>query len=255
MNILITGSEGFIGTHLMKHLIDNRYNIKGIDRKSGKEVLDITSKDLLNIDIVIHLAAQTSVWNPNIELVVNDNINSFIHIYQLCKQHDIRLIYTSSSCSINETSVYGLTKRFDDDFIKMYGGNVVGLRLHNVYGRNPREDTLFGKCMNNDEITLFNNGENKRHFTYVEDVCESITNSINIEPGLYNVYNPIENSTMEFVEEVSKYKSINIIKSPQIRSRDKESQIVDINIPNIITKPTSIESGLKQIFISNTTSH
>jgi len=213
MNILLTGSEGFIGGHLSKYLANHGHNIMPIDRKIGSEVQDI--KTLEDIDLVIHLAAQTSVWNEDIELVINDNINAFVHIYSLCKKHNKRLIYTSSSCAINETSIYGLTKHFDDDFVKIYGGDVIGVRLHNVYGKNTRNDTLLGKCINcDDKIVLFNEGNNKRHFTYIKDVCEGIENAISLKPGVYNLYNPTENTTLEFVNEVTKYKHIEVIKTP-----------------------------------------
>ena len=133
--ILITGSSGFIGSYLSKYLKNKGYTIIGIDRKEGKEVLDITEEDLKNIDIVIHLAAQTSVWNTNIDLIENDNIRSFIHIFLLCKKLNKKFIYASSSCSINITSMYGLSKYFDDTFASIYGWDgCIGLRFHNVYG-------------------------------------------------------------------------------------------------------------------------
>ena len=136
--ILITGHKGFIGSYLYSYLAAKGYDVIGIDRKSGVEVLSVTEDDLRDIDIVIHLAAQTSVWNDNIELIENDNIKSFIHIFLLCKKLDKKFIYASSSCSVNITSMYGLSKRFDDEFVKLYGWDkCVGLRFHNVYGKIP----------------------------------------------------------------------------------------------------------------------
>ena len=92
MNILITGSEGFIGKHLMNYLKERGYNVIGVDRRCGKEVLDLSYRDLINIDIVIHLAAQTSVWNNNTEQIAKDNIQAFIHIFNLCKSMNKRFI-------------------------------------------------------------------------------------------------------------------------------------------------------------------
>lgn len=250
MNILITGSEGFIGRHLMKYLIDNRYNVKGIDRKSGEEVLGITSKDLLNIDIVVHLAAQTSVWNDDIEGIEKDNIKGFIHIFNLCRELKKRFIYASSSCSVNVTSMYGLSKKFNDDYFNIYKWkDAIGLRLHNVYGPSPRPDILLGICMNNKNILLWNNGENTRHFTYIDDVCEAVERAFTVGGGeIYNVYNPQLSSTLEFVEEVKKYIPINISLSPSKRDFDKDQQYIDPSLQNLIQSPTSIQDGIQRVF-------
>lgn len=249
MTILITGSSGFIGTHLAKYL-KKSHKVIGVDRKEGKEVLDITEDDLKDIDIVIHLAAQTSVWNENIKLIENDNIRSFIHIFQLCKKLNKRFIYASSSCSINITSMYGLSKHFDDVFAKIYGWkDCIGLRFHNVYGKDSRNDTLLGICLNNDSIKLWNNGLNYRHFTYIDDICKGIEKAFTLKQGLYNIVNPQENSVIEFVNEVKKYKDIGIILLEEKRNLDKERQKIDDTHLNLIQDNfISIEEGLKKVF-------
>jgi nucleoside-diphosphate-sugar epimerase len=134
---------------------------------------------------------------------------------------------------------------FDDMYAKDYG---VGLRFHNVYGKNSRKDTLLGICLKNGEITLYNNGLNYRHFTYVEDVCECVERAMNLPDGLYNVANPIENSVAEFVDEVKKYKPLEVVKTQEVREADKERQIVDETHENINKTPTNIREGLKRVF-------
>ena len=250
MNILITGSSGFIGTHLTKHL--KHHNVTGVDRKEGNEVLDITEDDLKDIDIVVHLAAQTSVWNENIELIENDNIRSFVHIFLLCKKLNKRFIYASSSCSINITSMYGLSKHFDDIFADIYGwDDCIGLRFHNAYGKDSREDTLLGMCMNNDSISLWNNGLNYRHFTYIDDICKGIEKSFSLPKGLYNIVNPEENSVIEFVNEVKKHKNVSITLLEEKRDLDKERQTVDNSHINLVENNyTNIEDGLNKVFNS-----
>jgi len=250
MNILITGSKGFIGGHLSKYLKDKGHNIIGIDRKDGNEVLDINEDTLKDIDIIIHLAAQTSVWNTNIELIENDNIKSFIHIFNLCKKLDKRFIYASSSCSVNITSMYGLSKYFDDLYFEIYKWDkCIGLRFHNIYGKDSREDTLLGICLNNSEITLYNNGLNYRHFTYIDDVCKSIEMSFNLKADIYNVFNPQENSVLEFVDEVLKYKDLKINLIDSIRKLDKEKQLIDDTKINLIENNyKNIQIGINEIF-------
>lgn len=245
MKILVTGNQGFIGKHLTPYLISRGYSVIGVDRKDGKEIIDITEEALNDVDCVIHLAAQTSVWNKDYEQIIKDNILAFMHIFDLCKKLEKKFIYASSSCSINVTSPYGFSKMFDDMYAKDYG---VGLRFHNVYGKNSRKDTLLGICLKNDEITLYNNGLNYRYFTYVGDVCECVERAITLPDGLYNVVNPIENSVAEFVDEVKKYKLLKVIKTQEVRQADKERQIVDETHENINKTPTNIREGLRKVF-------
>lgn len=244
-NILITGNKGFIGKHLSNHLIKEGYNVIGVDRVDGKEVIDIIENDILFVDCIIHLAAQTSVWNNNYEQIIKDNIIAFAHIYNICKKLKKKFIYASSSCSINITSAYGFSKLFNDIYAKDYG---VGLRFHNVYGKNSRKDTLLGICLENDKITLYNNGLNYRHFTYIDDVCKSVVKALKLPNGLYNVVNPIENSVNDFVDEVLKYKKIEVIRTEKKRESDKEKQNIDLSHINLIEVPTTIQNGIKEIF-------
>ena len=253
MKLLITGSEGFIGKNLVNYL-SRKYDgleIIGWDRKAGRDVLDITESYLKveNIGAVIHLAAQTSVWNKDISQIEYDNIRGFIHIYELCKKLNIRLVFASSSCALNPTSMYGLSKKFDEDFSELYWyENFVCLRLHNVYGKNSREDTLLGKCLNENEIILYNNGLNSRHFTYIDDVCKGIEKGLTVPSGVYNVINPEENLVIDVVNEVKKYEDINVVLTPEKREFDLERQIADGKIPNIITSYTPINKGIKLVF-------
>ena len=138
MNILITGSAGFIGFSLTKHILDldKNHKIYGIDvlnsyysiklkkkrlnilkkyKKFEFKKLDISKKKLLEknfknikIDLVINLAAQAgvrySLSNP--EEYVYSNQLGFFNILNFCKKYKIKLVYASSS------SVYGEYKKF-----------------------------------------------------------------------------------------------------------------------------------------------
>lgn len=251
MNILVTGSVGFVGKALCPYLIDKGHNVFGCDRLLGNEVLDITKEQLIKdkIDCIIHLAAQTSVWNEDLMLIENDNIKSFIHIFKLAKDLDLKFIYASSSCSINVTSMYGLSKQFDDSFIELYKHNkCVGLRFHNVYGPNSRENTLLGICMKQDSVLLYNKGNNIRHFTYIEDVCKGIENALTLPSGLYNICNPEVTTTLDFCNEVAKYKKLWVIPTDELRPLDKSEQLVDNTKPSAINNYTTYKDGLKKIF-------
>lgn len=251
MKILVTGSSGFIGSHFIDK-VKGIHEIIRCDLKTGESVSKLTESDVADVDAVVHLAAETSVWNDDLLRIVKHNIADFVHIFLLCKNQNKRFIYASSSCSFNVTSLYGLSKNFDDEFVKLYDyGNVVGLRFHNVYGKNPREDTLLAKCMN-EKVVLWNKGENYRHFTYIDDVCRAIEKALTVKNGLYNVCNPEVVSIKTFAKECAKYKPLSITYKEERRALDKDRQNVDETLPDILCgEYVDINYGLWKLFIGN----
>jgi nucleoside-diphosphate-sugar epimerase len=121
--ILITGSEGYIGSVLVDKLKKNGYNVRCID--SGffiknsigkpsssyylikKDIRLINKNDLKNVDAIIHLAALSNdpMGELNPSLTKNININATIRLAKLAKEMEVKRFLFSSSCS-----VYGITK-------------------------------------------------------------------------------------------------------------------------------------------------
>ena len=123
MKVIVTGGEGFIGKALVAALKEGRAEVCSIDRRSGIEVADFfRDADLSDIDCVFHLAAQTSVFNTDKEAVMADNISAFMVVCDACRRHNVRLVYASSSTanSCNTTSLYGISKRFDELYAACY---------------------------------------------------------------------------------------------------------------------------------------
>ena len=97
--MIVTGSEGFIGKALCQELAKRNVEVIGIDRKNGTEASKVC--ELLkygDIDCVFHLAAQTSVFNGNLEQIRKDNIDTFMCIADACNQYHVKLVYASESC-------------------------------------------------------------------------------------------------------------------------------------------------------------
>lgn len=251
--VMVTGSDGFIGSRLSEYLLQtNEYEVICVDRKHKFEVDEaIGIFRTKNIDIVFHLAAQTSVWNNDIDQIKKDNIDSFIKLATACNEYGVKLVYASSSTAnvLNTTSMYGISKRFNEEFAKIYCPLATGVRLHNVYGLNPRKDTLLWHCLNDEVVTLYNKGANKRSFTYIDDVVAALICASKSKYKLVNCCSK-DNicTTNEFVDKVSKYKPI-IKKLVQDKKyMDNEEQVINDNIPNILTEYTSIDEGLKRLF-------
>ena len=110
--MIVTGSEGFIGKALCRELVKRGIEVIGLDRKCGTEATKVCEY-LKNedIDCVFHLAAQTSVFNGNLEQIRKDNIDTFMRVADACNQYHVKLVYASSSTANpeNTTSMYGIS--------------------------------------------------------------------------------------------------------------------------------------------------
>jgi UDP-glucuronate 4-epimerase len=247
--LIVTGSEGFIGKALVVYLQERGYEVIGIDRKNGIEVADYFAdpKNLENVDAVFHLAAQTSVFNKNIEQIRRDNIDTFITVCDACRDAGVRLVYASSSTAnpYNTTSMYGISKHFDEQYAQCYNPNAIGVRLHNVYGPNPRQGTLLWYLLTQDKVQLVNLGGNIRHFTYIGDVCDGLFQAYLMEETkLVNIANPLALSTFDFARCVWKHKTLDIELVDKRVEFDNMAQSVDDKIYTLPLQYTSADVGV-----------
>ena len=205
--LLITGSEGFIGSHLVKKL-ENKYKIIHFDKVIGK---DIRIQDDLEsvfkkhkIDCVVHLAAFAGV-RPSIEkplLYVENNVKGTMNILEIMRKYHCKKIVFASSSSVygnnfsnrssiesdtkNPISPYAYTKATVEDMLKLYhetfGIDSISTRFFTVYGPNQRKDLAISKFIKaikeDSEIHVYGDGEQSRDYTFVEDIVRGIEKSI-----------------------------------------------------------------------------
>ena len=167
---------------------------------------------------VIHLAAQAgvrySIENP--ASYIQSNLVGFATILEACRHHDIKhLVYASSSSVYGHNkkipfsekdnvdhpvSLYAATKKSNElmayTYSHLYGFQTTGLRFFTVYGPWGRPDMapmLFADAMvKGQAIKVFNNGEMKRDFTFVDDIVKGIILAMeykNEEVPKYKVFN------------------------------------------------------------------
>lgn len=169
--------------------------------------LDIQDAGNLNVlfanekfDLVIHLAAQAgvrySITNPRD--YIDSNIIGFYTILEACRNFKIKhLIFASSSSVYGNTentpfvesqntdapvSFYAATKKSNEvmahAYASLYQMKITGLRFFTVYGPWGRPDmapVLFAKAgVENQPVKIFNNGEQSRDFTYIDDIVQGI---------------------------------------------------------------------------------
>jgi len=191
-------------------------------------------------DVVVNLAAQArvrySITNPDV--YIESNIIGFYNILEACRNHPVEhLVYASSSSVYgsnkkipystddkvdNPVSLYAATKKSNElmahSYSKLYNIPSTGLRFFTVYGPAGRPDMAYfgftNKLRNSETIQIFNYGNCKRDFTYVDDIVEGVRRVMqcapekqNGEDGLpippYRVYNIGNNSPenlLDFVD-------------------------------------------------------
>ena len=205
--------------------------IKG-DISDKKLVDDVFEK--YSPALVVNLAAQAgvrySITNP--DAYIQSNVIGFFNILEACRhsyddgKSGVRhLVYASSSSVYgsnkkvpystddkvdNPVSLYAATKKSNELFAhaysKLYGIPSTGLRFFTVYGPAGRPDMAYFKFTNKivkgEPIQIYNNGDMKRDFTYVDDIVRGVTAVMQKIPEktedgvLYKVYN-IGNSKPE----------------------------------------------------------
>ncbi len=160
--------------------------------------------------VVVNLAAQAgvrySITNP--DSYIESNLIGFYNILEACRHHAVEhLVYASSSSVYgsnkkipystddkvdNPVSLYAATKKSNElmahAYSKLYNIPSTGLRFFTVYGPAGRPDmAYFGftdKLVKGETIRIFNYGNCKRDFTYVDDIVEGVVRVMQHAPGL-----------------------------------------------------------------------
>lgn len=211
---------------------------------------NIADKELINElfekykpSIVVNLAAQAgvrySITNP--DAYIESNLVGFFNILEACRNYPVEhLVYASSSSVYgsnkkvpystddkvdNPVSLYAATKKSNElmahAYSKLYNIPSTGLRFFTVYGPAGRPDMAYfgftNKLVKGETIKIFNYGNCKRDFTYVDDIVEGVVRVMqkapdkkNGEDGLpippyavYNIGNQNPENLLDFVQILS----------------------------------------------------
>jgi len=197
LELLGINKNNIIENKLIKSTYNN-FRFAKISLEDEINIFEVFKNE--KFDIVLNLGAQAgvrySIENP--KAYVDSNISGFLNILEASRKFNIKhLIYASSSSvyglnthmpfsphdSTNHpVSIYAATKKSNElmahVYSKLYNLSTTGLRFFTVYGPWGRPDMspmLFADAILNDRVLkIYNNGEMKRDFTYVEDIVESI---------------------------------------------------------------------------------
>lgn len=193
--------------------------------------------------IVVNLGAQAgvrySITNP--DAYIESNMLGFYNILEACRHYPVEhLVYASSSSVYgsnkkvpystedkvdNPVSLYAATKKSNElmahAYSKLYNIPSTGLRFFTVYGPAGRPDMAYfgftNKLRNNEIIKIFNYGNCKRDFTYIDDIVEGVIRVMNEAPEkkngedglpippykIYNIGNSNPENLLDFVQILS----------------------------------------------------
>ena len=201
--VIVTGGAGFIGTNLIKKLLNEGHHVQSIDNyDSGLESNHQTgaiylNEDLSNIkklgsnyDIVFHLGALSRI-QPSFnypEKTFNVNVTGSQKVLEWARLTGTKVVYAGSSSKHHDPyqSPYAATKYMGEQVCKMYkktyGMDVEIARFYNVYGPHEVIDgdwaAVIGiwrrQVKEHEPITIVGDGEQRRDFTHVEDIVEAL---------------------------------------------------------------------------------
>ena len=202
-NILVTGGAGFIGSNLIKKLIERGFDVTSLDNYSTgkienhvdgakyiKDDIENISKIETQFDTCFHLAAQSRVQpsfdNPEESLRVN--VNGTSRVMEWSKKNDVKVIYAGSSSKHHNPSdsPYAMYKFLGEEVCKLYrksfGVNVEIARFYNVYGPGENIDEKYGnvfgiwraKIAKGEPLPIVGDGKQKRDFIHVFDIVEGL---------------------------------------------------------------------------------
>ena len=268
MNILLTGSAGFIGFHTAIKLLKKKNFVLGVDnlndyydvglKKSRLKILkneknfkfkkiDIQDKKIFTelsnykFDCIINLAAQAGVRHSLKDpySYIESNVLGQLNMLEFSIKNRIQKFIYASSSSVyggNKKKPFSVTQRVDkpislyaaskkscellaECYSKLYSLGAIGLRFFTVYGPWGRPDMatfiFTKKILENKKIDIFNFGQMKRDFTYINDIVNGILGAVNYKSKIksyHKIYNLGNNNTedlLKFIEIIEKNLGIN----------------------------------------------
>ena len=222
MNILVTGSDGFVGKRLVQKLKLNGHNV--ISNRSADGDLTQVRFDNIDVDWIVHLAARTFVpqsWKEPYDYY-RVNVLGTANILECCRRTGAGITFLSSYIyGVPETSPvleshrfapnspYNHSKVLAESLVQFYGQdfgvNSVILRPFNIYGAGQDAQFLIPFIVDQvldasvKEITVQNLSP-KRDYLFVEDLIEAITLSISQQGNsIYNIGSGISYSVEEIL--------------------------------------------------------
>jgi len=220
-SVLITGSRGFLGTHLLLALKEQNYEVYEL-KGDIRNILDFDK----SVDLVFHLAAVTkdSEFKKNLSYCLDVNITGTLAVLDYCTQNNSGCVFASTSgvykrsdsvINVDESypleplSLYAASKFIGEKLCQRYSTNfnvpITILRIFNPYGIGQKEPFLAPYIINrllDGSVIKLRMPDAIRDFIYVNDVVDAIIlagEKIKNELNIYNIGSGLPIKVIEFV--------------------------------------------------------
>ncbi len=199
--ILISGINGFLGSHLAKQLssyyniVGLEYSLNNLDRVSTKDfdIYPSTEEGLSDIFksnkffAIIHAATLYNRKSGQISNLLKTNINLPVRLLELANNYKVSIFlntdsfFNNSNFSYSFLTQYTLSKKHSLDWIKLYSEDakfkVVNMKIFHMYGPDDNPDKFIpyvtNKIINNEKSIDLTSGNQKRDFIYIQDVVNA----------------------------------------------------------------------------------
>lgn len=279
MRIAVTGSGGFIGSHLVPKLKASGHEVVEISRNKGYDLKNWDSvKDIPQCDVLIHLAAKTFVPDSfnNPREFYQTNTNLTINALEQARNWKAKLIYMSSYfygspqyIPIGEKhplcphNPYAQTKYLSEELCKAYSRDfdlpVIAFRLFNIYGPGQKGSFLIPeileKIKKGGKITL-KDPKPKRDYIHVYDVISAIGSALSYNHSGFQVFNLGTGNSVsveELVSTIQKYSSIKF--EVEYTHEYRKGEVLDSVADTALIKESlnwhtslSLSEGIKTLF-------
>jgi len=245
--IFVTGGSGFIGSHLIKSLLELGYSVTNYDSVHSNlnplathmlgDIMDFeaVSKAMQGHQIVCHLAAMVGVveCQTDEKKVYQTNYLGSENILKACEEHEINnVLFASSSevygegivdgfleenTTLSPLSPYGKAKMkaelLFEEYAQLKNVKSTTIRYCNVYGPRQRVEFVIAKfidkAINQDLLPVCDIGKQKRNYTFIDDAIKGTIQALFRSADDYQVFNICSDETLKVIDVANKIVTLN----------------------------------------------
>jgi GDP-4-dehydro-6-deoxy-D-mannose reductase len=244
--VLVTGSSGFIGRHLVPRLRAEGHEVIDVCRTAGDVAEDATWKKFPRTDVVVHLAAKSFVpdsWDAP-GLFLRTNVLGTVAAMEYCRAHGARFVFPSSymygasvqqpipeGAALVANNPYSLSKKLAEEACEFFADrfhiNITILRPFNVYGPGQSSTFLVPTIVNQVETgneVHIKDLEPRRDYVYIRDVVEAMLKAVACERGfsIFNIGSGKSHSVAEVIQTIQEVWGTNLqVRTDGVRRKDE----------------------------------